>query len=51
MRVKEGETRLKPLKEVVTRESEEKSRQKKGLIERIWRLFDHAGEDEVSEVV
>ena len=51
MRVEEGEVKLGPLKEIAIKEYKEKSRQRKELIRRLWRLFDHIGENEVLKVV
>jgi len=51
MRVEKGEVLLGPLKEEAIKEYKEKSRTRKEIIRRIWRLLDNIGEQKLLETI
>ena len=51
MREEEGEVVLGPLKEEAIKEYKEKTKQRKEIIRRIWRILDIAGEQKVLEKI
>jgi len=51
MRTREGEVLLGPLTEEAIKEYKEKTKQRRELIRRIWRLFDIAGEQKILEKI
>ena len=51
MRVEEGEVRLGPLTEEAIKEYKEKTKQRKEIIRRIWRMLDMIGEQKILEKI